>query len=285
MWGLSRHAYITDVTVPAQRGRAISIFGGINRAGNLAAPALGGVVAQAFGLASPFYLAGALAALTAFVALLFVPETMQRGAGAPGHRMRWGLVAKMLRTNWRDISAAGVAQIFGQMIRAGRQLLIPLFGTSALGLDVAAIGTIVSIGAAFDVAMFVPAGITMDRFGRKVATVPSFAIMAVGMALMSFATDYRGLLAAAMVIGFGNGLGSGTMMTLGADLAPRALLGEFLGIWRLIGDAGTSIGPLLVGDVAGAIGLGWSAVTLAGIGALSAITIAAFVRETLRDGS
>ncbi|HET8632295.1 MAG TPA: MFS transporter [Thermomicrobiales bacterium] len=280
MWGLSRHAYITDVTVPAQRGRAISVFGGINRAGNLAAPALGGVVAQAFGLDSPFFLAGGLAALTAFVALLVVPETMQKGAGAPGHRMRWGLVAKMLRTNWRDVSAAGVAQVFGQMIRAGRQLLIPLFGKSALGLDVAAIGTIISIGAAFDVAMFVPAGITMDRFGRKVATVPSFAIMAVGMALMSFATDYRGLLAAAVVIGFGNGLGSGTMMTLGADLAPPGAVGEFLGFWRLIGDTGQSGGPLIVGQVADAFGLPVTALVLCGIGLTAALAFAFLVRET-----
>lgn len=280
MWGLSRHAYITDVTVPAQRGRAISVFGGINRAGNLAAPALGGVVAKAFGLTAPFFLAGALAALTAFVALLFVPETVQKGAGAPSHRMRWGLVAKMLRTNRRDVSAAGVAQVFGQMIRAGRQLLIPLFGKSVLGLDVAAIGTIISIGAAFDVAMFVPAGIIMDRFGRKVATVPSFAIMAVGMALMSFVTDYRGLLAAAVVIGFGNGLGSGTMMTLGADLAPPGAVGEFLGFWRLIGDTGQSGGPLIVGQVADAFGLPVTALVLSGIGLIAALSFAFLVRET-----
>jgi MFS family permease len=36
----------------------------------------------------------------------------------------------------------------------------------------------ISVGAILDVVMFVPAGFIMDRFGRKVAAVPSFAIMA-----------------------------------------------------------------------------------------------------------
>src|SRR5688572_27161656 len=33
MWGLSRHAFITEAIDPRQRGRAISVFGGINRIG------------------------------------------------------------------------------------------------------------------------------------------------------------------------------------------------------------------------------------------------------------
>lgn len=280
LWGLSRHAYITDVTVPSQRGRSIAVFGGINRTGNLLAPAAGGFVGAAFGLAAPFFLAGAFGVLTALLALFFVRETgAAHGPSASGHRVRWGLVAAMVRENRRDLTAAGVAQVFAQMIRAGRQLLIPLYGAS-LGLEVAAVGTIISFAAALDVAMFFPAGFAMDRFGRKVAAVPSFAVMAIGMALMPLAADYRGLLIAAAVIGFGNGLGSGTMMTLGADLAPPGAVGEFLGFWRLIGDAGQAGGPLVVGTAADAFGPPATALILCGIGVAAALTLALLVRET-----
>jgi MFS family permease len=283
LWGLSRHAYITDVTRPAQRGRAIAVFGGINRTGNLLAPALGGIVGKAFGLSAPFFLAGIMAALTALIAFLVVRETGHTGSAAHdghGSRARWATVGATLRLNWRDLSAAGVAQIFAQMIRAGRQLLIPLYGRQVLGLDVAAVGTIISLAAALDVAMFFPAGFAMDRFGRKVAAVPSFTIMAIGMAAIVVAADYRGLLVAAAIIGFGNGLGSGTMMTLGADLAPPGAVGEFLGFWRLIGDAGQSSGPLVVGSAAEAFGLPATALLLSGIGAAAALTLAFLVRET-----
>ena len=54
----------------------------------------------------------------------------------------------------------------------------------------------------------------------------------------------------ALLLGFGNGLGAGTMMTLGADLAPSRSRGEFIGIWRFIGDGGSVGGPLIVGTVA-----------------------------------
>jgi MFS family permease len=279
LWGISRHAYITDVTAPAQRGRSIAIFGGINRTGSLLAPAFGGVIAKFFGLGAPFLVAGGMALLTAIVAFIFIPETGRGKANAPGHRLRWGLVGQLLRTHWRDLSAAGIAQIFAQMIRAGRQLLIPLYGQS-LGLDVAAVGGIVSFAAGLDVAMFFPAGFMMDRFGRKVAAVPSFAIMAAGMLVVAWSYDFRTLLLGAAIIGFGNGLGSGTMMTLGADLAPPGAVGEFLGFWRLIGDTGQSSGPLVVGAVAGAFGLAATALLLSGIGAAAALTLALLVRET-----
>jgi MFS family permease len=279
LWGISRHAYITDVIAPAQRGRSIAVFGGINRTGNLLAPAAGGIIANAFGLSSPFLVAGILSAMTAVQAYITIPESGTRTTGSTGHRMRWGLVGALMRTHWRDLSAAGIAQIFAQMIRAGRQLLIPLFGQS-LGLNVAAVGTIVSIAAALDVAMFLPAGLMMDRFGRKVAAVPSFAVMSIGMVLVSLATDFRSLLLAAAVIGFGNGLGSGTMMTLGADLAPPGAVGEFLGFWRLIGDSGQSSGPLIVGATADIFGLASTALILSGVGAAAALTLALLVRET-----
>jgi len=71
------------------------------------------------------------------------------------------------------------------------------------------------------------------------------------------------------------------MFTLGADLAPPEATGEFLGLWRLIGDLGSTSGPVVVGGVADLVGLGAAALALAGVGALSAVTLSLFVRETL----
>ena len=80
--------------------------------------------------------------------------------------------------------------------------------------------------------------------------------------------------------GLGNGLGSGLMMTLGADLAPPGAIGEFLGVWRLIGDVGAVTGPLMVGIVAGAVGLSGGAWVLSVAGWLAVLTLARLVRET-----
>jgi MFS family permease len=279
LWGISRHAYITDVVPVAERGRSIAVFGGINRIGVFAGPALGGLIGAALGLNWPFFFASFMGIVATVLSFFVIRET---GAATtlPQRRMRWQLVGNMFKTHGPDLAAAGIAQTFAQMIRAGRQLIIPLYASSVLGLGVAEIGIIVSAGAIVDMLLFVPAGVIMDRFGRKWASVPSFTIMALGMAMIPLTTGYWSLMAAAILIGFGNGLGSGTMMTLGADLAPPGATGEFLGLWRLIGDTGAAGGPMAVGALADLIGLSLTALVLSGVGLASAAILAALVRET-----
>jgi len=278
IWGLSRHAYIAEAIPVGQRGKALSTFGGINRIGLFLGPVLGGVIADLVGLSWSFVVAAMLAGLALVISVVLL-KPVPRVAGPP-HRERWAVVRVAMHRNRHDLSAAAVALTFAQMIRAGRYLIIPLYGADRLHLNAADIGLIMTVGALTDVAMFVPAGVVMDRFGRKVASVPSFTIMALGVAMIPFAHGFVGLMAASVVIGLGNGLGSGAMMTLGADLAPPGATGEFLGVWRLIGDVGATFGPLTVGWVAASIGLSGSAYVLALMGVFAALTIAMLVRET-----
>lgn len=281
MWNISRMAYLTDVVPIRDRGRALSMFGGVGRIGVFIGPAIGGLIGQAYGLTASFYISAVAAALAALISIFFTRETRHVEAGVQRH-MRWAVVGGVVKRHYRELGTAGSAQIFAQMIRAGRQIIVPLYASRVLGLDVAQIGSIVSISSAVDMSLFLPAGILMDKLGRKFASVPSFLVMAVGMAMVPFTTNYVGMLVATCVIGFGNGIGSGTMMTLGADLAPRKATGEFLGVWRLIGDVGSTGGPLVVGGIADLVGLTLSALTLSGVGVLAATTLMLFVRETLK---
>lgn len=279
LWGLSRHAYIAESVPVAERGRTISLFGGINRIGVFGGPAIGGLIADSLGLRASFVLAGIAATSALMVSIVWLRPVPTRGT-THSVRGRWAIVGQLIKLNGRDLAAASVAQTFGQMIRAGRFFIIPIYGADVVGLDVAEIGLVMTVASLVDVAMFFPAGVLMDRFGRKVAAVPSFAVMGIGVGLIPLAHDFLTLMGAAVVIGLGNGLGSGTMMTLGADLAPPGATGEFLGIWRLIGDSGAVAGPLIVGAMASEYGLKQSALSLAVIGIAAALTLAFLVRET-----
>jgi MFS family permease len=278
MWGLSRHAFITETIDPRQRGRAISVFGGINRIGMFGGPAVGGLLGQWLGLQTTFFFAAALSLAALVIAWLYVQDT--RVVVHDSRSVRWSLVWDMWRQNRRDLTAANVAQLCAQMIRAGRQTIIPFYGEAVLGLNVAQIGTIQSAASLVDMLLFVPAGYVMDRFGRKWSSVPSFAVMALGMLLIPFATGFGALLAIAMLIGFGNGLGSGSMMTLGADLAPRGATGEFLGLWRLVGDSGAAGGPVVVGAFTDWFGFDATSIVLAGVGFGASLTLGFLVKET-----
>jgi MFS family permease len=278
MWGLSRHAFITESIAPRQRGQAIAVFGGINRIGMFSGPVVGGLIGQQLGLTSSFYLSGALAVIALVISIIYVKDT--RVVVHSSRSVRWGLVRDLLRTNRGDLTAASVAQICGQMVRAGRQAIIPFYGASVLGLNVAQIGTVQSASSVVDMALFIPAGYIMDRYGRKFASVPSFALMGIGMAMIPLTGSFLTLIVVSVLIGIGNGLGSGAMMTLGADLAPKGATGEFLGLWRLVGDSGRASGPVVVGGLTDSTGFTFTAIALGGVGVAAALTLALLVKET-----
>lgn len=282
LYSVSRHAYMAENIMLDSRGKAIALFGGINRVGRFAGPALGGVLATAYGLRMPFLLVGAIEIVALMAIIFFVKSedvsTPEDTMVDPSGRQ---VFFETLKTQYRVLATAGSGQLFAQMIRAGRAIIIPLYAADVIGLDVRAIGLIISIAAAIDMLLFYPTGIIMDRYGRKYAIIPSFFFQAVGMFLVPFTGSFLELMGAATLIGFGNGLGSGVMMTLGADLAPEDSRGEFLGIWRLIGDSGFTGAPLLVGSIAGLIGLPMSAWALSGSGMIAVFIFLLLVPETL----
>lgn len=279
-FGVSRHAYVAGVASVGRRGRAIALFGGLMRIGRFVGPLAGGAVAAGYGLRSTFLLFGVanLAALAAMA--LFVPSTSQ--VAAVRTEMHGNLLLATLRERFRILLAAGVGQLLAQMIRAGRSAIIPLYAADVLGLDVRAIGLIVSLASAVDMSLFYPAGWVMDHLGRKYAIVPSFAIQALGMFLMPLTGSFTGLLLAAMLLGLGNGMGAGSMMTLGADLAPKEARGEFLGLWRLIGDGGQTGGPIIVGQVADLVALPTAAWAMAAAGLCAALVFGLLMPEPLK---
>lgn len=275
---ISLTAYLTELSRQQQRGRIIALFGGITRIGQFVGPALGGLMAVKLGIRSPFSLFALLCLLAVTSTVIFVKRSDLKPSIKRGHSQLFGV----LQNHYGIFLSAGAGMIFAQMIRAGRQVIIPLYGSDILGLNVAAIGLIMSISSAIDMSLFIPAGFIMDKWGRKYAIVPSFLLQALGMAVLPLATGFGSLLLFASITGFGNGLSSGSMMTLGADLAPKDALGEFLGVWHFIGDLGDTSGPLAVGTVAGLFSLSISALVLAVIGALSASIFAFLVPETLK---
>ena len=188
-------------------------------------------------------------------------------------------------TRRRVLFTAGTGHIFAQAIRSGRPVVLPLYGAFALGLNEQEIGLAVSASAAVDMTLFPLAGYLMDHFGRKFAIVPSFALFSASMALLSQARDFTGLILIGLLIGFSNGIGSGSMLTLGTDLTPSERPGEFLAVWRLVGGIGDMGGPVVVGGVADVFGLMLAPFFVAALGLCGALTLGLFVPETLEKRS
>ena len=153
-------------------------------------------------------------------------------------------------------------------VRASRQAIIPLWADH-LGLEPSVASLIYGLAGGIDMLVFYPAGKVMDLKGRRWVAVPAMVTMAAALLAMPFTQGAMTLLVAAGVLGFGNGIGSGMVMTLGADHSPRPGRAHFLGVWRLMADIGSSCGPALLSFLAATLSLG------AGIAATGLIALAA----------
>jgi MFS family permease len=279
LFGVARHAYISSEAGVDRRGRTLALFGGVNRIGRFAGPAIGGMVAASYGLRAPFLVFGLVGALVPAVLTLFLPGTSEtRPSPTPSTT---GRLWETVRSHRSLLAAAGTGQLLVQAVRAGRQVIIPLYAADVLNLDAGSIGLILSAASAVDMMLFYPTGLIMDRWGRKAAIVPAFVIQALSLALVPFAGSMSALMAVATLGGLGNGLSSGTMMTLGADLAPAGARGEFLGVWRLIGDMGFSGSPIVVGAIADLVTLQAGSWMGCAVGCCAAAVFYFLVPETL----
>lgn len=272
---LGRMSYITEASAPQTRGRVIAMLAGTMRASALVGPLAGAVIVEVAGYAAAFYTAVAASVVAfAMIAAFAKHERPLR------RELKLRTVVNLCVEYQRVFSTAGVAAIAFMLMRSARTVLIPLIGT-AVGLDIGAIGLIVTIAASVDIALFYPAGLIMDKYGRRATAVPSSTLLALSLATMALASGFYSLLAVAILAGIANGLSTGIVMTLGTDLAPAQRRSEFLGLWRLLTDLGATTGPMAIGIVVAVASIGLASLTVAGLGALGSYVVYHFVEETL----
>lgn len=151
----------------------------------------------------------------------------------------------MMRAHRKLFVTLGIATLLVGAVRGARQTVLPLWG-EYLGLDPEVISLIFGLSGALDILLFYPGGRIMDRYGRLWIAIPSMLTMGVAMALLPLTGDVASMSAVAALLGLGNGLGSGIIMTVGAYVAPAEGRSAFLGVWGLFQDAGDALGPLVI---------------------------------------
>lgn len=265
-FALARHAFMATHVPLAFRALALSLLGGSTRFGMFTGPFLAAGLLAVFGTvnSSLWFFAGLMVALIALVLLGPDPEERARiTEGASGSTPtphvppRVGVFASIWRAR-HVLLRLGVACMLLAAVRAARQVVLPLWGVS-IGMDASSIALVVGISGALDFALFYASGQVMDRFGRLWAALPAMVLMGTGFLALSFTHDGSQpqiwFTALAGLLGLANGLSSGILMTVGADLAPTDSPASFLGAWRLFTDAGSALAPVLVSIVAAAASL------------------------------
>ena len=310
-FGLARHSFMTTRVPLAFRARALALLGGSWRLGMFVGPFVAAAILLATGNEQivMWFFGGCLLACVALV--FFGPdpeEQLQAEASAARRAMdattptefeleaedlmledtgevstgsiptfeRQGVFATMW-ANRRVLSRVGVAAATLSSVRAARTAMLPLWGL-AIGLDAEHIALIVGISGAIDFALFYASGQIMDRFGRIWAVLPSMIAMGLGFIVLAFTQEFTGpviwFIALSAFLALGNGLSSGILLTLGADLAPQHDPAPFLGAWRTLTDAGGAVTPLAVAGIIGVASITWASGLVGVVGLVGAVMFA-----------
>src|SRR5262245_4361203 len=287
LWLMGRLAAISHCADAGQRGREVAWMFGMNNAGLLAGPVVGGFIAAGLGPRAPFVAYAVLALLALVPTSVYAEDT-------PHHTRAQRRARKAQNIGARKLSIREIVQprliyfavaLFAGLTRGPVSAnLLHLYAAFAYHLGPRQIGYLATGAAMLSLPIGFLAGWMMDRYGRKRTMVPAFTGVAVAMAALAVSA-YLSLPLAWYVAVFLTGvafqaLTGGSIQTVGADVAPPEARGMFLGLWRFTGQGGATLSPIVFALLADRISYGSAFVFIAASAAVVAFLLIRYVPET-----
>ena len=264
IFGLARHSYIAETAPKEYRARALSILGGMFRLGAFIGPLVGAWIIQNYGIENIFWMSVVFCSLAGIILLTTKPEKMPN---TPPNKA--GGIWAVAKLEKKKLLTLGVASAMLTFLRTVRHLALPLWALH-INLDLSVTALIIGLAGAVDFALFYNGGQVIDKYGRRVAAVPTILAIGIGVACIPFTSDASSFAIVAVALAVANALGSGLVLTIGADLAPEGARNEFLAAFRLLLDGGIAIAAPVISVLTIAVGLSTGLFVVTGVGVIGA---------------
>lgn len=249
--------YLLDIAKPEQRGRFMATNQGALLVGVGFGPAIGGILADAYTLSTPFYVVAVAALFTGIYGYFRLPETLsttERTANAeqPAEQK----VSRFVLLRSSDFLAIGFVSIGVFSIRAGvRQTLVPLQLTNVFDVQVAELGVLFTALGVIGMVLIWPAGWAADRFGPKVLIVPTALMMSVGIGIVAVANSLPVFIIGLTISAVGSSVTGPAPAAYVANLVEEDQRGAAMGMYRTFGDIGVVASPVLSGALADGVSI------------------------------
>jgi len=273
MFTVSAMGLLIRLAPPSARGRVSSLYSGSFLLGNIAGPAIGGLLAG-FGLQLPFLVyAGALVLVALLVATMLpavksaavaVPAAVQAGgpaggggpaSDAPGasgkgttaaSREPLPLRAALRIPAYRAVLVSSFAN--GWSAFGIRMALVPLFATAALGAGPEVAGISLAVFAIGTGVALLFSGRMADTWGRKPMVLLGLAVNGIGMGVLGFTGNEFWFFVVSAIAGLGSGLMGPAQQAIVADVIGNERSGgKVLATFQMSSDLGAIIGPIAAG--------------------------------------
>lgn len=283
---ISRKAYMAANVPNSVRGRVVALLASMQKWAVMVAACLSGVIAQHI---ATRYIFLVQAGLTGAALMLigchdqFLEPTRRSGttgttlgtsssqSGAVERASRTAdlPLVEVVRGNWRSLFGAGGYCAILSGLRNTWAVALPLQGHT-IGLSKTHIGFSVAAFRCIDASVtLLVAGHVMQRYGLKVAALPSMLLMAAAFATLACSTSALSLGIAIVLYGLGNGLCGGILNGFATSLAPSHARTQFMGLWRTVTALGGISVPPLFGIISDFLSFRSAALFTSGVGLLS----------------
>ena len=226
-----------DIVPQARRGELMGYAGMASSLASALGPVLGFALYHRFQFTGVFLGASAVLVLS-FLFALPVSES-QRPQSAPRKSARW-LDNIMVKESIDP--AIGVA-----FLSFGHGGILTFLPIHALQIGLANPGIWFGVYAVCILLSRPIAGPISDKVSRQAVIIPGLILNLAGILLLAFSTSSNGLIAAAIIGGFGTGAAQPALMTLAVDQSSAERRGQSLAQFQFFYDLGIGIGSLTLG--------------------------------------
>ena len=258
---------------PHEAPRAMGVISFYASVAQMAATALGGFVAQAYGWHAPFAL-GALGGLAGLLAAVSIRETRlpQRPKMEIGSLLRvarhWSLLSVSLLAALSQCvtftTMFGFTPLYAAHIHASKgQLGLLTFFTTLPNA----------------VAGYLSGTVLARWMGERATAAAGFVLAAAGTAAIPFTHTVAALLVTQAINGFGQGVAMPMLMGLSVRSVPMSERATAMGVFQAVYSLGMFGGPLLVGLIGNQVGLRGGFLIVSAVSAIAAVLCLFWLRS------
>jgi MFS family permease len=276
---------LADITTRERRGRVMAIYQGVFLFAVGVGPYPGGLLAERFGLAAPFVVYAGAGLVASAVAWLSIPDTRARAVSAEAVASLPPFAAQVrLLTAHPGFLLVSLVGLMNAVVRTGALFnVVPVVARDRLLLGTDRIGFGLALSSVVGLLLAYPAGVLVDRYGRKTIIVPATAAAGLSMLLFLAATSYPGFLTGCVVWSVAVGVSGAAPAAYAADVAPAGMNAAAMSTYRMLSDLGYVVGPIALGAVTDVWGADSALTTAAASMLVVAVLFARFAPESYRS--
>lgn len=243
---------IVDIVKVEDRSKALGLYEMMWFLGMVVGPGLGGILADAFTIAVPFFVCGFLALLSMFLVIFKTKETVSMRSSSKGEEaQREQSIQKnyFKKLTLYPIIFVGLC-VSRFIIGFSDSLIQPVlsaYANEVLFIPKAGVGLLFTAMGGATLFTTLPMGVAADKIGRKPILIFGKLLDVVSAVLIIFSRSFYPLLFVMMLRGFGRSFVNPSITAMFSSITSTSYMGRSMGIFNTFQNVGLIVGSTLGG--------------------------------------